>query len=134
LCIEENKAATADGEENMRLNGIGNTGFLCAKAEDALPALLNTDKTATGSKPSVVILDPPRGGVKKEALEAILKSGVPRVLYISCSPITLHRDLKILLKSNKYTLKHVQPFDMFPQTWHIECLAFLERKPDGQKL
>lgn len=134
LCIEENKAATADGEENMRLNGIGNTGFLRAKAEDALPALLDTDKTATGQKPSVVILDPPRGGVKKEALDAIIKSGVRRILYISCSPITLHRDLKILLESGKYSLKHVQPFDMFPQTWHIECLAFLELKPDGGKL
>jgi len=132
LCIEENKAATSDGEENIRLNGIENAGFLCAKTEDALPALLDSGKTTMEQKPSAIILDPPRSGVRKEALDAIIRTSINRIYYISCSPITLHRDLKILLESGDYQLVFAQPFDMFPQTWHIECLAVLELKQSGE--
>jgi 23S rRNA (uracil1939-C5)-methyltransferase len=129
LCIEESKAAIADGEENARLNDIANAGFLCAKVEDALPALLKTDDTGATKAPDVIILDPPRSGILPEALSAIITARIPRIFYLSCSPMTLNRDLKILLDSGVYSLQFIQPYDMFPQTWHIETLAILELRP-----
>jgi len=129
LCIEENPAAVADGEENIRANGITNAGFLRAKTEDALPALLQPVNPETARKPEAIILDPPRGGVQTQALKAICAAQIPKILYLSCSPITLHRDLKILLGEGNYRLAAIQPFDMFPQTWHVETLAVLELAP-----
>lgn len=129
LCIEENKAAVADGEYNLHLNAISNAGFLCAKSEDALPALLDPLDPEAVPQPDAIILDPPRGGVRAPALQALIEARVPRILYLSCSPITLHRDLKILLASGLYRLAAIQPFDMFPQTWHVETLAVLELVP-----
>ena len=130
LCIEESSEAAADGEMNMNHNSISNAGFLCAKTEDALPTLLDPKVLNSSDKPTALILDPPRSGVQIEALQAILHTRIPRVFYLSCSPMTLCRDLKILLADGLYELKSVQPFDMFPQTWHIETLAVLQLKQD----
>ena len=73
----------------------------------------------------LVILDPPRKGCDKRVLKAITKDGIPEIIYVSCSPPTMGRDLKILSRMG-YNVKKVQPVDMFPQTPHVECAAFLE--------
>ncbi len=132
LCIEENPNAVADGELNLHQNCISNAGFLCARVEDALPALLTPSLGDTQPQPGVIILDPPRAGVRQPALEALIAARIPRIFYLSCSPITLHRDLKFLLASGLYRLVQLRSFDMFPHTWHVETLAELTLIPDGE--
>lgn len=130
LCIEENEAATADGEDNAVLNDAANVGFICAKVEDALPALLVASPEGNPvlqEVPDCIVMDPPRAGVQKPALDAIISSGVKRVIYLSCSPMTLLRDIKYLCEAGAYTVKEIRPFDMFPQTWHIETLVMLDK-------
>ena len=77
-----------------------------------------------------VILDPPRKGCSVDFIEQLCKYQPQRILYMSCDPATQARDIKLLLNitNNGYTIDHVQPFDLFPQTRHIECLAVLEKK------
>jgi len=104
---------------------VENIGFVCARCEDALPTLLE-DPTFNVA-PLNIVLDPPRSGVLRPALDAIIASHASKIIYLSCSPITLARDLKILVNDGGYRLSRLQPFDMFPQTWHIECLAILEK-------
>lgn len=127
LCIEECVEAAADGEVNAQLNDIDNVDYLCARVEDALPALLTSPDDKPFALPDLIILDPPRAGVDTAALQAIVDTGIPRIVYLSCAPMTLARDLKFLLQSGAYKLQSIQPFDMFPQTWHIEVLAVLQR-------
>ncbi len=132
LCIEENSSAVADGELNLHHNGIGNAGFLCARVEDALPTLLAPSQGDAQAKPGILILDPPRAGVRQAALEALVAAKILRIFYLSCSPITLHRDLKFLLGSGSYRIVQLQPFDMFPHTWHVETLAELALIPEQE--
>ena len=131
LCIEDCVEAAADGEVNAALNDIANVDYLCARVEDALPALLSPETGTPVRAPGAIILDPPRSGVNPAALKAIRDTRIPRVFYLSCAPMTLARDLKILLAEGAYRLESVQPFDMFPQTWHIETLAVLKRADDA---
>lgn len=119
LCVEDNPQAVVDGDFNLLENGIGNAGFLRAKVEEVLPKLLESDE----EKPNTVILDPPRSGVRQPVLDALFGARIPRIFYLSCSPMTLRRDLKFLLDSGFYEIKLIQPFDMFPHTWHVENLA-----------
>lgn len=132
ICIEENSSAVADGELNLEQNGIANAGFLCARVEDALPALLDPGSGDAQPKPGTIILDPPRSGVRQPALEALVAARIPRIFYLSCSPITLRRDLKFLLDSGLYRIEHLQPYDMFPHTWHVETLAELALMPEQE--
>ena len=74
-----------------------------------------------------IVLDPPRKGCDKNVLETICKNMPAKIIYMSCDPSTLARDLKILLESGNYKIKYIQPFDMFPQTKHVETLAVLEK-------
>ena len=76
-------------------------------------------------KPDVVLLDPPRKGCDRSVLETLLEILPERIVYISCKPATLARDLKFLCSTGKYCLNKVQPVDFFPQTAHVECAAFL---------
>ena len=78
------------------------------------------------AKDTTIILDPPRKGCRKEGLEMLLKAGPRQVIYVSCHPATLARDLKSLCE-NGYELQSVTPLDMFPQTKHVECVADLRR-------
>jgi 23S rRNA (uracil1939-C5)-methyltransferase len=78
-------------------------------------------------KPDVVLLDPPRKGCDRAVIEALLVSAPKQIVYISCKPATLARDLKLLCNTGDYQLAHVQPADFFPQTPHVECVAFLVR-------
>ena len=120
--IEESSAAVADARENAV--GIPNVEFLLGKTEDVLAEL--------PERPDVVILDPPRAGCQAAALERLMELHPSRVVYVSCDPETLGRDLKALC-ANHYILDHVQPLDMFPQTQHVECVALLRsREPNTQ--
>lgn len=76
-----------------------------------------------------LVIDPPRAGCQRAVLDALITRRVPRVVYVSCNPDTLARDLAILcLRSDAYSLVSVQPLDMFPQTAHIETIALLEAR------
>ncbi|ABO50772.1 23S rRNA m(5)U-1939 methyltransferase [Desulforamulus reducens MI-1] len=110
--------AVADAKENARLNGITNTKFFQGAVEKLLPRM------AKDLKPDVVVLDPPRKGCEKEVLTAISESKVPRIVYVSCDPATLARDLGVLDKLGYQTLQ-VQPVDMFPWTYHVECVVLM---------
>ncbi|HBQ27049.1 MAG TPA: 23S rRNA (uracil-5-)-methyltransferase RumA, partial [Syntrophomonas sp.] len=72
----------------------------------------------------VVVLDPPRAGCKAQTIEAVIKTGAPRIIYVSCNPSTLARDLR-LFASAGYTIARVQPVDMFPRTPHVECIIMM---------
>jgi len=119
--IESVPEAIHDAKLNATDNSIANSSFYCGKFEDLLPGLLSQEAF------DAIILDPPRSGVEKSALEAILEAGIPTILYLSCAPMTLARDIKLLRAA--YQVDKLMSFDMFPNTWHIECLAVLSRKP-----
>ncbi|MDO7785831.1 23S rRNA (uracil(1939)-C(5))-methyltransferase RlmD, partial [Desulforamulus aquiferis] len=120
--VEVIAEAVEDAKHNAVLNGITNTEFIPGKVEIILPRMLDKE-----FKPNVVILDPPRQGCAKEVLEAIALANIPRVVYVSCDPATMARDLSILSGYNYQTLK-VQPVDMFPWTGHVECVVRIERR------
>lgn len=98
------------------LEGLGVT-LLQGRAEDVVSQL--------DVRPSRVLLDPPRTGCESPLIRALLELKAERVVYISCEPSTLARDLKALCSSGAYSLLYIQPVDMFPQTYHIECVAAL---------
>ncbi|MCY6483794.1 23S rRNA (uracil(1939)-C(5))-methyltransferase RlmD [Clostridium aestuarii] len=107
---------------NAKENNIDNVEFIVGKSEEAIPQLIEE-----GIKADVVVVDPPRKGCDKVLLEAIAEMKPKKVVYVSCDPGTLARDLNILDELGYETLE-VQPVDMFPQTSHIECVVKLKRK------
>jgi 23S rRNA (uracil1939-C5)-methyltransferase len=119
--IEEWKQAVADGKSNAQLNGISNVDFACSSVEDEANRLAQLGLAA-----DVVVVDPPRKGLHQRALSGILALAPRRIVYVSCNPSTLSRDLRILEDSG-YKTKQIQPIDMFPQTYHIESVSVLER-------
>jgi 23S rRNA (uracil1939-C5)-methyltransferase len=121
--IEVIPEAIRDAQANAVRNGLAERArFQAGTVEALLPKLL-----AAGEKPDVLVLDPPRKGCEPEVLTAVVKARVPRVIYVSCNPTTLARDLKLL--APHYRVVSVQPVDMFPQTAHIEAVAVLEQVP-----
>jgi 23S rRNA (uracil1939-C5)-methyltransferase len=120
--IEVVHSAIRDAELNAKLNQIENTSFILGKVEEVLPT-----KLPRGFEPDVIFLDPPRSGVEQEALEAILAASPREIVYVSCNPATLARDLKILSESGEYSVQEVQPFDVFTQSMHVETVVLLER-------
>ena len=118
--IEALPEAVADARGNARLNGIKNAAFECAEVEKYLERCLNKKSPP----PELVILDPPRRGVKPEALQLLARLKPQRIIYVSCNPATLARDLRHL-KDNGFTVVEVQPLDMFPQTSHVECVVLM---------
>ena len=139
--IEIIKEAVDIADELKNLNGIENMENICGKSEDVLPKIMEREIKA-GEK-SVLILDPPRQGVDIKVIEAIKKSLPERIVYISCSPQTLSRDLGLLLgtltadggnvkkaenpEKSTYRLAFVQPFDLFPHTKHVETVVLIEK-------
>ena len=107
-----------DSEENVQ---EGETGF--QKKENCVPKVQAGDM----SRPEVIVIDPPRKGCDEKCLETILKMKPERVVYVSCNPATLARDLKYLCEKD-YEIKEVQPVDMFPQGMHTECVVGIQRK------
>ena len=106
--------------ENCRINGITNCSFRAGKVEDLL-------KNKSFHGPDILILDPPRGGMSKDALKPILKLHPQKIVYISCNPSTLARDLKGF-RENGYTIEKIAPFDFFPHTSHLETLVYLRHR------
>lgn len=119
--IEVVEKAVEDAKENAELNKISNTDFIAGKSEDIMKDLKNREIT-----PDVIVVDPPRKGCDDAVLDSIIDMAPERIVYVSCNPATLARDLKKL--SKKYCIKEVQPVDMFPRTSHIECVVLLKRK------
>ncbi len=114
--------AVENARENALRNGIPNTEFFVGKAEEVLPA-----QAALGARADVICVDPPRKGCDRQCLDTILQMAPEKVVYISCNPATLARDLKIL-REGGYEVQVVQPVDMFPQTVHIETVVCLSNK------
>ena len=122
--IEENPNAVREAKANAALNGVeAQTTFLSGRVEATLRS--KTGAQALGSA-DAVFLDPPRKGSDEATLATLARARVPHVWYLSCNPATLARDLAQLVATG-YRLASVQPFDMFPQTGHIEALAVLHR-------
>jgi len=123
--IEENSQAILEAEGNATLNGLTNwVRFRAGRVED----IVRMDETrAAMSSADIIFLDPPRKGSDEVTLGAIAAAGAPYIWYLSCDPATLARDLKFLA-ANGYRLGIVQPFDMFPQTGHVETLVTLYRE------
>lgn len=120
--IEIVKEATEDAKENAKLNNIKNVEFIEGKAEEVFPAFL--EKGIKGNK---LIIDPPRKGCDEKVLESIAKLSPEKVVYVSCNPSTMARDVKYLVEKG-YRVVEVQPMDMFPHTPHVETVCLLTRK------
>jgi len=118
LGIDVNEAAIADAVFNSQ--GMKNVKFMQGTAEELLPGLEESV--------DLVILDPPRQGIHKQAMAALLKLAAPKVVYVSCDPATLARDIGRMVQGG-YELVEVQPVDMFPQTSHVEAVALLRARP-----
>jgi len=115
--IEIAESAVQDAWENCVRNGVDNCQFIC---ED-----IKTGLSQIREKPDVVILDPPRSGVHPDVVKAVMAMAPKTIVYVSCNPTSLARDLALLTQD--YCVLEVQPVDMFPHTYHIECVAKLHR-------
>lgn len=114
--------AIADAKQNAKNNHIENAEFVVGKAEEQMAKWQEA-----GLKPDVLIVDPPRKGLGEELIEAAGKMAVPKVIYVSCNPATLVRDVQRFMEQGYHVAKPVQPVDMFPQTTHVESVTVLER-------
>jgi 23S rRNA (uracil1939-C5)-methyltransferase len=119
VAMESHPAAVRDLRINLREAGLDGVEVVCARVERGL-------RTLRGERPDVVVLDPPRTGLAAAAAEDLAALAAPRIVYLSCDPATLARDVARLRLSD-YQLVCVEGFDLFPQTPHVEALAVLER-------
>lgn len=124
--IEIVEPAIKDAVKNAADNGISNAEFILGDAVEKLPELIED-----GVRPDVIVLDPPRAGCGEPVLEAIAKSQPKRVVYVSCNPATLARDLAYL-DTKGYKAVKVQPVDMFPRTHHVESIVLLSKLKSGK--
>ena len=120
--IEIVEEAIEDAKENAKLNKVDNTEFIAGDVELILDDLINNKKVI----PDVIMIDPPRKGLDNKSIENILKVSPKKMVYISCNPATLVRDLAKL--EEKYEIKMIRPVDMFPFSKHIECVSVLKLK------
>lgn len=118
--VEVSASAVAKAGHNARLNGLENCAFLAADAEQIFA------RVTSPAEGTAVIIDPPRAGCSEAFVVQLLAFGPRTLVYVSCNPATQMRDLK-LLNEGGYELKRVRPFDLFPQTKHLECVMTLER-------
>ena len=151
--IESVKGAVLDANRNATINGIVNARYVCGKAEEELPKMVRTkaqeeqavrevvkkcgeeaakqellkDEALRITHADVVILDPPRAGCEQPLLEAVVKAAPERIVYVSCDPATLARDIK-WLGEHGYEFKEATPCDMFPWTGHVETVCLLSKK------
>lgn len=120
--VEVIEQAVADARDNAKRNGIENAEFFCGDAGEAALAL-----EAQGVKIDVVVVDPPRKGLNADAIEALARFGTERIVYVSCDPATLARDVA-LLKERGYVLKDSLAVDLFPRCAHVETVCLLTRE------
>ena len=138
--IESVKEAVIDANRNAVINGIVNARYICGRAEEVLPACVKAAGKTDGDtaavdeelaaqirRADIAILDPPRAGCSPELLEAVASVGVGKIIYVSCDPATLARDVR-LLGDLGYEFVEGTPVDMFPHTGHVETVAVLSRK------
>ena len=122
--VEIVEQAVGDAKRNAENNGIANAEFLCADAAKAADMLKNR-----GVRPDVVVLDPPRKGCDAALIETVAKMAPARVVYVSCDPATLARDLKLFAEKG-YQPQELTPVDMFPRTAHVETVVLMSRVKD----
>ncbi|MBD5430173.1 23S rRNA (uracil(1939)-C(5))-methyltransferase RlmD [Lactobacillus sp.] len=120
--MEVVKPAVDDANNNARLNGITNAKYVVGKAEEVMPQW-----AADGLKTDVIFVDPPRKGLTPEFIDAAVKTAPKKIVYISCNPATMVRDLQ-LFQEKGYDFSSIDPVDMFPQTPHVEGVSVLEKK------
>lgn len=124
--IEIIEQAIEDAKENAKINNVKNIEFYAGDVEKTLPQVLEKIE----NKPNVIFVDPPRKGLDNKTKEILKELQPQQIIYISCNPATLARDLKDL--EEKYGIKKIQPVDMFPYTTHVECVAVLYIKNSTQ--
>ena len=117
--IEVVSQAIEDARINAEINDIDNVEFIKGAAEKIMPEMAER-----GIKPDVIAVDPPRRGCDEKTLEAIVKVSPNRIVYVSCNPATLARDLRYL-EDRGYETEKVQPVDMFPHTHHVESIILM---------
>ncbi len=140
--IESVKPAVIDANRNSVINGIVSTRYIAGKAEEVLPAimglkpfmgynevneLVEKEPPVKVDQADVVFLDPPRAGCEEELLDAVVQAAPDRIVYVSCDPATLARDIKYLTGQG-YKFIEATPVDMFPHTGHVECVVLMLRK------
>jgi 23S rRNA (uracil1939-C5)-methyltransferase len=116
--MDISESSIRDAGKNCKLNGIGNCEFLCGDVRVLL--------SRPGFHPDLLIADPPRAGIHKKVIEQILHLMPERIIYVSCNPSTLARDLALL--TEQYLVSQVQPFDLFPNTHHVETVVLLKQR------
>jgi len=121
--IDDNVGAINVSKENARRNGYHNCRFFAGDAAEKL-----RETAINLARIDVIVANPPRKGLSPEAFAALEAVSVPKIIYVSCDPVTLAKDLDRLSQIG-YTVVRVQPFDMFPQTDQVETVALLESKP-----
>jgi 23S rRNA (uracil1939-C5)-methyltransferase len=128
--FEQIPAAVQDAYTNCRLNGLDNCQFWVGDLKERIREAQRDLRGAFGSsRPEVVITDPPRAGMHPQVVDALLELSPQRIIYVSCNPATLARDLALL--QVHYDIPSLQPFDLFPHTGHIECVTHLIRRKPG---
>lgn len=115
--VDYNKSNIEDANKNKELNNCNNISFICNKVENIIDNYKDID---------LIIVDPPRSGLDDHTRDILKKMMSKTIIYVSCDPVTLMRDLKDL--KEKYNIKYIKPFNMFPRTYHVECISVLERK------
>ena len=115
--IDYNSSNIEDAKKNVELNNLNNIEFICDKVENKIDEFTDID---------LVIVDPPRAGLDNKTKEYLKKINSNEIIYVSCDPMTLARDIKDL--SDTYKVKYIKPFNMFPRTYHCETISVLERK------
>ena len=122
--IDIDESAIKSAKQNCILNNITNVSFKLGDATNQLQSIISKNKVDT------LVVDPPRKGIDDKLLNALVESGIDNIIYISCNPATLAKNINVL--SKKYKISKVIPFDMFPQTAHVETVVLLShKKPDG---
>ena len=122
VAVENNPRAVKDAEKNAEINGISNVTFI---NDDAAKYLKEAKRK--GEKFDVIFLDPPRGGSSEEFLASLSKVDADGIVYISCNPETLGRDLRYMTHFTPYRVLEIQPFDMFPGSGHVETVVLMSR-------
>jgi len=116
IAIEESASAIKDAE--FAVKDIDNIEFILGKTENMLSSISDDI--------DILILDPSRKGCHPDTIEVVLEKSPKRIVYVSCDPVTLARDLNMLV-SEGYSITYVQPIDMFPQTYHVEVIVIMDR-------
>jgi len=121
--VEYDRRAITAARKNAAARRVANGEFIAGMVEEHLPGLINR----FSAQATAVLLDPPRKGCQRETLELLRQQRPAQIIYVSCHPATMARDLNILCAEGVFKVERVTPLDMFPQTQHVECVADLRR-------